>query len=172
MKVTIPCHYYLQWDNKLHPGGSCNITCAAMVLKTLGTVFPKFGYDRLPDNLMAWVESKGLDRHTLETIDAAIEAFGLKDKSSYTTKPAELKEHVKKGGLAIVHGNFTPSGHIIVLRGVDEENGKWFINDPAGVWTSTGYDSYSSGEGRWVESKWLWDMIAPDGVVWAHLIRK
>lgn len=171
MKITVPCHYYLQWDNKLYPGGSCNLTCAAMVLKQLGMKGPKMGYDRLPDNLLAYADANNLDRHKLEDIDKVIETFGLKDRSSYTTSFDALKKHVKAGGLAIVHGNFTPSGHIVVVRGMDEEAGKWFVNDPAGHWNN-GYRDYSSGEGVWYDGAWFRKMIAPDEVIWAHLISK
>lgn len=171
MKVTIEAPYYLQWDNKLYPGGSCNLTCLAMALKKYGLKGPAMGYARLPDNLLAYADKHGIDRHTVEGIDKISEAFGLKDKSSYTTSFDELKKHIKAGKLAIVHGNFTPSGHIVLVRGLDEEAGKWFVNDPAGHWDN-GYRDYSSGEGVWYDGAWFRKMIAPDGVIWAHLISK
>lgn len=171
MKITTPMHYYSQWDNALYPGGSCNLTCAAMVLKTLGLKGPAMGHGRLPDNLLAYADKHGIDRHTLEGIDKILETFGARDRSSYTTSPAALKAHLKKGKMAIVHGNFTPSGHIIALHGVDEKAGKYLANDPAGRWNN-GYHDYSSGEDVWYDSAWLMRMIAPDGVVWAHLINE
>lgn len=169
MKITTPMRHLSQWDNQLYPGGSCNLTCAAMVLATLGLPGPKMGYARLADNLLAWADANGVDRHTIEGIDYTLEKFGAKDRSSYTTKMSELKAHIKAGKLAIVHGNFTPSGHIVAVRGLDEEAGKWLINDPAGRWNN-GYRDNSSGEAVWYDSAWFTKMIAPDGVVWAHLI--
>ncbi len=169
MKISTPMRYLSQWDNQLYPGGSCNLTCAAMVLATLGLPGPKMGYARLADNLLAYADKHGIDRHTLEGIDKILETFGAKDRSSYTTSPAALKAHIKAGKLAIVHGNFTGSGHIVAVRGLDEEAGKWQCNDPAGRWNN-GYHDYSSGDGVWYDSKWFMPMIAPDGVIWAHLI--
>lgn len=169
MKKISRMVHFSQWDNKLYPGGSCNLTCVAMALATYGLKGPNMGYARLADNLLAYADKHGLDRHKLEDMDKIAETFGLKDHSSYCTSWSALKDHIKQGKLAIVHGNFTPSGHIIAVHGVDEEGGKWLCNDPAGIWNN-GYRDYSSGEDVWYDSAWLKKMIAPDGVVWAHLL--
>lgn len=169
MKISNPCPHLSQWDNKLYPSGSCNLTCLAMAMKKYGLKGPAMGYDRLADNLLAYADKHGIDRHTVEGIDKISEAFGLKDKSSYSTSFDELKKHIKAGKVAIVHGNFTGSGHIVLVRGLDEEVGKWQCNDPAGVWDH-GYHDYRSGEGVWYDGAWFRKMIAPDGVIWAHLL--
>lgn len=170
MVVTTPLPYYCQWDNQLWPGGSCNLTAAAMVLKKWNKPGPKMGYARLPDNLLAYADANGLDRHDLRAIDKIIETFGLKDASSYTTKWADLKAHIKQGYPAIVHGYFTPSGHIIAIHGVDEDKGRWLCNDPAGKWDN-GYRDNVSGEDVWYDSAWLKQMINPDAELWAHLVQ-
>ena len=35
-KVELNVPYFCQWDNALYPGGSCNLTSAAMVLEYFG----------------------------------------------------------------------------------------------------------------------------------------
>lgn len=169
MKVNNPLPYLCQFDNKLHPGGSCNLTSLAMVMLKYGLKGPNYGYNRLPDNLLAYADAHGIDRHTLEGIDKISEAFGLKDQSSYTTSLAVLKAHLKSGKIAIVHGEFTRSGHIMCVRGFDEERGLWFCNDPAGKWDN-GYSGYTSGENVAYDSDWFVRCIAPDSKVWAHLL--
>lgn len=169
MKISIPVPYFYQWDNRLYPGGSCNLTCVAMALAKYGLKGPNLGHARLPDNLLAYADANRLDRHTLEDIDRICEKFGLADKSSYTTSFAAIKAHIKAGKPVIVHGNFTSSGHIVLVRGIDEDKGLWQCNDPAGKWNN-GYRDYSSGDGVWYQADWFRKMVAPDGVVWAHLL--
>jgi hypothetical protein len=169
MKVTFPLPYFNQYDNKLYPGGSCNLTCVAMAMAKYGLPGPKMGYARLPDNLLAYADANKLSRHSLDDMDKIAERFGLKDHSSYCTSFADIKKHVKNGKPVIVHGVFTPSGHIVAIRGIDESKGLWHVNDPAGRWNN-GYRDYSSGEGVWYQSEWFRKMIAPDGCVWAHLL--
>lgn len=168
--VDIQIPHLSQYDNLLQPNSTCNLTCAAMLLKWAGLKGPNYGYKRLPDNLTAYCEDKGLDRHTLETIDHVLEKFGLKDSSGYFGNFTSLKDHLRKGNPAIVHGYFTKSGHIIVVRGFDEAKGEWICNDPAGN-ALIGYGQ-SSGQAVRYPSAWFREKAAPDGNIWLHLVSK
>lgn len=169
MKIEISMPYLSQWDNRKVPGGTCNLTSLAMCMLKYGIKGPNYGFPRLPDNLYAYCEEKKLDRHLPEDIDRVSTAFGLNDNLSRTSNFAAIKAHLFSKRPVIVHGWFTPSGHIIVLKGVDEEAGKWQAHDPAGKWNQ-GYWDGASGENVWYDSAWLRKMLGPDGDIWAHLM--
>ena len=49
------------------------------------------------------------------------------------------------GRPVIIHGYFTASGHIIVIRGYDASG--FIVNDPYGEFFQSGYDNRRSGAG-------------------------
>lgn len=171
MKIQIPCPWLCQYDNKLYPGGSCNMTSVAMALEAYGCAHNVKGpHSRVADNLLQYCDDTGRDRHKLEVIDFVLEKFGVFDSSSYRYDLGDVKAHIKKGELVIVQGEFTPSGHILVVCGVDEEKGRWCCNDPAGYWPN--YSGQLSGDHVWYDSSWFRPHAAPDGKVWAHLLSR
>lgn len=171
MKKTLSSgtlRYHCQYDNKLYPGGSCNMTAVSTALSF-------YGISITPDELLVYCDTHGWDRHELEVIDRMLELHGVSDKSSYRTTLAEVKAHILAGNPTIVHGMFTPSGHIVGVYGVDEEKGKWYCMDPAGKWDPTyhyGGPNWKPGNGVWYGADWFRAKAAPDGYVWAHLLSK
>ena len=107
--------------------------------------------------------------------------------SSYATRsniitytnasPEELKAALKSGYIAIVHGYFTGFGHVLVVRGY--EDGRYYVNDPAGKWAECfkcGYDSTNdlNGVTSYSESSLEAAVFTSDGYNylpgWIHLI--
>ena len=167
--------YFCQWDNAFYPGGSCNLTSTAMVLEYFGKGGNVAGSDGLPDRLLRYCDDRGLDRHTLETIDYLLEKFGVSDRSGYNVTFDQIKAALQKGQPVIVHGVFTPSGHIVVVCGFDSDKGLWKVNDPAGRWDPVYHycgPKWQPGKGVWYDSAWFRAKAAPDGKVWAHLCSK
>ena len=151
------------------------MTSLGMVLTHygLGHLVPG-GDPRVSDRLLAYCDAHVLDRHDLEVIrDLAIK-FGVADAASYSHTFPEIKAHLATGELVIVQGNFTPSGHVIVIVGYDEDAGTWICNDPAGDHTApNGYrePGWRSGDHVHYPADWFRACAAPDGdgEVWAHL---
>ena len=174
-KVAIPCPYRCQYDNHLYAAGSCNMTSLGMAMEKYGITVPG-PYSHNPDNLLRYCDEQGLDRHSLEVIAKVSRHFGLSDNAGYAVTFAEIKAHLLGGNLVIVQGQFTPSGHIIVVCGFDSVAGTWLCNDPAGDHNQpNGYrdPGWKSGEQVWYPADWFRRSAAPDGngLVWAHLLR-
>jgi hypothetical protein len=56
----------------------------------------------------------------------------------------DIEESIDANCPVIIHGYFTRSGHIIVIRGYNE--GGFYVNDPYGEYFSNGYNTGVSGE--------------------------
>lgn len=170
-RVSNPCPYLCQYDNALHPEGSCNMTSLGMVL-IAHKLDGKVPGERInvADRLLQYCDDHNLDRHDLGVIRDLAVKFGLQDDASYSHTFDEIKAHLRAGGLVIVQGMFTKSGHVIVFCGYDPGRGTWICNDPAGNHNI----GYGHGGGDHVEysSVWIHNCAAPDGdgKVWAHLI--
>ena len=98
--------------------------------------------------------------------------------TTYTNaSPEELKAALSSGYIAIVHGYFTGFGHVLVVRGY--ENGRYYVNDPAGKWAECfkcGYNSTNdlNGVTSYSESAFDAAVFTSDGYSylpgWVHLI--
>lgn len=177
MHIDISCPYHCQYDNTLYPGGSCNMTSAGMVLAHYGKdpLVPG-SLPRVADRLLKYCDDHGMDRHELGVIQAVLVKFGVSDSASFATSFDQLKAHLKGGNLAIVQGDFTHSGHVMVVRGFDTEKGVWYCNDPAGWGEPDGNGYFHYGGPNWRPGEdvpypsSLWRAAAaPDGKIWCHL---
>src|ERR1019366_9304276 len=125
-KIEIPCPYHCQYDSVrtdprtggIEGFGGCNMFSASMVLEHYGFKGPQpRHYALLGDDLLKYCDDNGLDRHALPDIAKVLTHFGLTDDESYSHSFDEIKAHLASGDLVIVQGNFTPSGHVIVVCG-------------------------------------------------------
>jgi hypothetical protein len=72
----------------------------------------------------------------------------------------------------VVHGYFTPPGHIMVVLGFDGTY--YYCNDPAGKWNQlyagSGYSGVNTTEGIGIKYRKdaFEQAISPDGKVWVH----
>jgi len=136
--------YFSQLDNRCNPMGSCNVTCVAMALAYLG--MPYSSGSQLEDTLYLAMESLGWDRHDPNHLKALVETFpGYKDIFRTNGRFQDIHTALDMGRPVIIHGYFTASGHIIVIRGYDA-NGL-IVNDPYGEYFQSGYDNSRSGAG-------------------------
>lgn len=136
--------YLSQLDNRLNPYGSCNVTCVAMCLYHLD--YPRRPGTQLEDELYQKLEDLGKSRHDPYDLQFLIGTYpGFKDIFRVDGGFRDIRSSIDAGHPVIVHGYFTASGHIIVIRGYDDKG--FFVNDPYGEWFSSGYDNSRSGEG-------------------------
>lgn len=165
-KVNLPVVWFSQLDNQFEPHRTCNVTCVAMCLYYFG-IRPKNSNERLPDELFEFVESKGWDRYAHDDLRRLFIEYGVFDEFKMSATWDEVKTHLANNNPVILPGQFTASGHIIVLRGYDA-TGFW-VNDPNGEFFYSGYREDLTGENlhysyQLVQSK---SMNGAD-LTWAH----
>ncbi len=104
---------------------------------------------RFPDELYQYCADHGLDRHDPYALAQVIQAYGYKDNFSKTASFEAIKEWLIQGNPVVVHGYFTPSGHIVVITGYNQKG--FVVNDPYGELmyspNNSYYDTYASGAG-------------------------
>jgi GH24 family phage-related lysozyme (muramidase)/uncharacterized protein YvpB len=136
--------YFSQLDNQCNPMGSCNVTCVAMALAYLG--MPHSSGAQLEDSLYREMETLGWDRHDPNHLKALVERFpGYKDIFRTNGRFQDIRTALDMGRPVIIHGYFTASGHIIVIRGYDASG--FIVNDPYGEYFQSGYNNCRSGAG-------------------------
>lgn len=123
--------YFHQYSNRINPGGSCQNTCIAMVLKHYGAA------DITPDKISAkWGTFIAQTTTGLESIfneEAALRGLRVRDRSTEDGTLAELHASLDAGRPVIVHGGFSEVGHLLVLVGYDERY--YYVLDPASKWS-------------------------------------
>ena len=143
--------YFCQWDNKLDPGGTCNVTSIAMALYYLG--IRGDGSAGLPDQLHERCDRLGLDRHSPDDLKKLVESFdGYHDNYTSTGTLDDIKKSIDAGVPCVIHGWFTGSGHIILIKGYTD-SGQFIVMDPAGEWFPNGYDDYASGKNNFYSDR-------------------
>jgi uncharacterized protein YvpB len=162
--------YFYQYDNGINPGGSCQNTSMAMVLRFYGAD------DETPDAIS---EQYGTSQAQTvsgfqQVFDAEAAAYGLswRDEGTTTGTLDDVHAQLAAGIPVVVHGYFTAYGHVIVLVGYDGD--VYWANDPAGEWDQVymggGYSGVDPTEGYYVtyDASAVDAAIAPDGWVWMH----
>lgn len=166
--------YLSQLDNRLNPYGSCNVTCVAMCLYFLG--YPRQPGTQLEDELYQKLEDMGKSRHDPYDLQFLIGTYtGFKDIFRVDGGFWDIQTSIDAGHPVIVHGYFTKSGHIIVIRGYDDKG--FIVNDPYGEWFSSGYDNSRSGEGLHYSYNLIARTCSPESQadprnIWYHTVLK
>ena len=162
--------YYNQYYNENKGWATCQNTSVAMVLS-------HFENSIHPDKIY---KDWGKDyAQSPSGLNAVYSSYAIRSSIiTYTNaSPEELKAALSSGYIAIVHGYFTGYGHVLVVRGY--ENGRYYVNDPAGKWAECfkcGYNSTNdlNGVTSYSESAFDAAVFTSDGYNylpgWIHLI--
>ncbi|PSB16890.1 peptidoglycan-binding protein [Phormidesmis priestleyi ULC007] len=178
-EVRLDVKHLDQLDNRFAPTTTCNVTCCAMILQFHGIKQRKQGAS-FEDELYLWIESQGLDRYNHTHLVKLLQEYGLENEFVTTATWKEIKRHLASGNPVICPGDYTPSGHIIVLSGYNSEG--FIVQDPNGeIFWSPGNDPFyehnSAAEPhRGANLTYSYDLMntlaGPNGRVWAHFPRK
>jgi hypothetical protein len=137
MAVNLDVPYFSQRDNAIEPQRTCGATSAAMCLAYFKV--PDFGsMSQFEDDVKKRFDNLGLDHGAPNDIKRLIERFGLRDNLTLKGGISDITNALDAGEVCIVHGYFTNSGHILVVRGYTP-NGAFIVNDPEGEWFFGGY---------------------------------
>jgi uncharacterized protein YvpB len=168
INLNIP--YLSQLDNVWNPHGSCNVTSVAMCLTYLGHPIKNTKGQQLEDELYQFCLNNGLSRHSPTDLAILVQKYGCKDDFQPDAKWSDVKKWLEAGKPIIVHGWFSRSGHIIVIKGYNEKG--WIVNDPYGEWFSWGYDTTVSGKGLTYSYGMMKQLCGSDGDLWIHYISR
>ncbi len=168
-QLNIP--YKSQLDNALNPTGACNVTAFAMVM-TYFQIKSNTGVSQLEDELYQYMINQGLSRWDGNDLAKLSRNYGLKNDFTMRGRQSDIRKAIAEGRPCIIHGYFTSFGHIIVVRGYDQ-NG-FFVNDPYGEWTSYGYRNDRSGQNLYYSNALIQAKCSPEGenYIWIHRLSK
>jgi len=137
--------YFKQQLNSINPSGSCQNTCATMLLGYYGAE------GITPDDISRrWGTSRAQTVNGWQDVfntEAEERGLAVRDVGVSDGRLSEVYRLLDKGVPVSVHGGFTRSGHLIVLLGYDDEY--LYAHDPAGDW-SRGYGGSDRQAGRHV----------------------
>jgi uncharacterized protein YvpB len=168
--------YFSQRDNQFNPSGSCNVTSIAMSLYFLG-VRGDTSYPQLEDQLYTRCTAKGWSRHDPCGLKQLVESYpNCKDDLTTNGTLRDIRDAIDKGIPCVLHGYFTRFGHIVVVKGYDNHDRSFIVNDPYGEWNDWGYDTSVSGEGLHYSASLISRLCSPESIanpsnIWLHRIR-
>jgi len=160
--IDLNVPYLSQLDNSLNPYGSCNVTSASMILGWAGVPVKA-------DSLYQEMLNTNLSRHSPYDLAVMIERKGAVDTFLANATVKNIIDHLKRGCPVIVHGYFTGFGHIIVIKGFNDDN--FICHDPYGEWFYDGYQKNTAGGYFGKNIRYSFDMInrlCNDGGIWTH----
>lgn len=136
--------YWQQTENQFEPERTCSLTSLAMITDYYGLTNPKDN-GRTPDYLFRKFGG------VLQTVPALERGFNqfARDQSSPLRVASkqngtidELRLALAEGKPVVIHGWFTPSGHIVVVTGFDGVD--YIVNDPNGRWNEEKWGTYDT----------------------------
>ncbi|NES67786.1 MAG: hypothetical protein F6K24_22350, partial [Okeania sp. SIO2D1] len=175
---------------------SCGATSAAMCLKYFGV--PDLGpMPQYEDDVKKRFDRLGISHTMPGGIRRLIEGLGLIDNLTMEGGLSDITRALDSGEICILHGYWTRTGHILVIRGYNDK-GDFFVNDPHGEWFYEGYrvnsrwkeddkgenklysrrlistagNAWSLSEALYFYKNWGNDKIESTATMWLHRISK
>ncbi len=141
------------------------MTCVAMCMRFLG--IKGDGNGQLEDQLIRECDRRGLEITCQWSMQEMFKWKNIRASFRENATIDQIKKHVDSGKPCIIHGWFTKSGHIIVIRGYNDQG--FIVNDPYGEWFESGYRDVS-GESL-TYSYELMKRLCFDAVgAWVHFV--
>jgi hypothetical protein len=137
MAVNHNVPYFSQRDNEIEHWRTCGATSAAMCLKYFNV--PDLGpLPQYEDDVKKRFDRLGIAHGAPDGIRRLLEGLGLRDDLTMKGRLSDITRALDSGEICILHGYWTGAGHILVIRGYND-NGDFFVNDPEGEWFYSGY---------------------------------
>jgi hypothetical protein len=162
--------YFYQYNNSINPGGSCQNTSIAMLLKYYGA------NAITPDAISnTWGTSQAQTVSGFNSVcNSEAQNYGLSATCISTSSGSfsALNGLLAQGKPVAVHGYFTSYGHVMVVLAFTGT--EYICNDPAGEWSQQyqngGYSTTNATEGIQVHygSTAFLNAIGPDNTLWYH----
>ncbi|MEO2279133.1 C39 family peptidase [Pseudoalteromonas pernae] len=126
--------YYNQYENIEQGWRACGITSIAMMLDHFSVPVPKDPESRTPDYVFSrfGIRQQPEELAAIFNVLARQAGVSVRDHFYENGSITQLREHLKSGHPAMVHGWFTESGHILIVTNFD--GAYYTVNDPAGKW--------------------------------------
>ncbi|MBI4783771.1 MAG: C39 family peptidase [Oscillatoriophycideae cyanobacterium NC_groundwater_1537_Pr4_S-0.65um_50_18] len=168
-RLNIP--HKSQLDNAFNPTGACNVTSFAMAMAYF-QIKQRIDVKQWEDELYLYMQNNNLSRWDANDLALMSRSYGLINDFTRRGKLSDLRKAIAEGRPCIIHGYFTSFGHIIVVRGYDPYG--FFVNDPYGEWTSSGYRTDRSGANLHYSNALIQKKCSPEGedYIWIHRLAK
>jgi len=162
--------YFYQYHNSINPGGSCQNTSMAMVLKYNGAT------NETPDAIST-VHGTSLAQSVSgfnQVCNSRIQHYGLNASCVSTSSGSfgAMQTLLSQGKPVVIHGYFTSYGHVIVVLSYTGTH--YVCHDPAGQWNQQYQGSYSggatSGQFIYYAKSAFETATGPDNTLWYHYI--
>ena len=173
--TTLNVPYISQYQATRDPSRMCNVTSVAMILayreQILGKPYTAAQLAGLPDQLDKELAAAGKDRYTHSNLDWLLERHGVRNTFDVNRSWDQIRAHLDAGSPVIFSGQFTRSGHIVVITGYDKTEQTWIVNDPNGLWRPSGRYDTTIGAGKGVKYSYasLDKINYGPNKAWAHL---
>ena len=164
--VNLDVPYLSQLDNIDNPHGSCNVTSVAMCMAYFGHPIRSTWGEQLEDELYQFCLANSLSRHEPHDLEALAKLYGYQNRFDPEAYWDEVKAWLENGRPCIIHGWFTRFGHIMVIKGYNNDG--WIVNDPYGKWNEWGYDTSVSGKDLVYPYDMMLNLCGPNGDLWIH----
>lgn len=127
--IRLPVPYLSQRDNQIMPSSTCNMTSLAMCLKFYD-IPQKTNTEQFEDELTDYALNNGIQITSVYGIAQVCEDYGCIDLVNTEASLDDIDLALLLNHPVIIHGYYTQSGHINVIRG--QEDKYYYVNDPWG----------------------------------------
>jgi hypothetical protein len=157
----------------------CNVTSMAMCAAYFGGT-PDPPFTQLEDQISNHMVEMRLSHYVPGDLEYGYNTLFKRSQDVFHhdyTIP-QIVQEIRNDNPCVVHGYFTPGGHIVVVVGFNEERQELCLNDPYGKWTPNGYVKHDTTQQHDNEGNRVWmpystfNRLCSDAGIWTHVISK
>lgn len=158
-KLDVPCFS----PRRVNPGLTCIAMCLAFLKADRKARYQQLSWE---EELYQYARESGYPPNSPDSLVKIVREYGKTDRFSHYATIEQLEDHLDGGFPVALHGYFTPSGHIVVLVGYEQDD--FFVHDPYGEWFQTGYRADLPGAFQRHSYEFIREICGEE--LWVHLI--